>query len=172
MDVKFPSLTVYFSPCSEDILQIADVVRKETFNIVFHFSISSFCFLLIHWKSDILHYVSRHRINCRVSVCILTVVVVYTSQNLFFYVFFFPLDFLLQLACSSLMPRGWFTDWSSSKYQWLCPFRTSVFCFNTMFARLSEWFQLQWLDCIQKVIFFTILDREKWSFSASAAFAI
>ena len=46
--IWFPSLTVYFSSCSEDILQIADVVRKETFNIAFHFSISSFCFLLIH----------------------------------------------------------------------------------------------------------------------------
>ena len=46
--IWFPSLTVYFSSCSEDILEIADVVRKETFNIVFHFSVSSYCFLLIH----------------------------------------------------------------------------------------------------------------------------
>ena len=49
MDVKFPSSIAYFPSSSEDILQIADVVLKEklAFNIVFHFSISSFCFLLI-----------------------------------------------------------------------------------------------------------------------------
>ena len=49
MNVKFPSSIAHFSSSSEDILQIGDVVRKEKleFNVVFHLSISSFCFLLI-----------------------------------------------------------------------------------------------------------------------------
>ena len=78
-------------------------------------------------------------------------VVVYTSQYLFlhsrltFTVSMFIAHFIEALWCINLM------TW---------PFR------------ISEWFQLQWLDCIQKVdFFFTILDQEKWHFSPSAAFA-
>ena len=79
-------------------------------------------------------------------------VVLYTSQYLFFHsrltftVSTFIAHFIEALRCINLM--------------------TSPFI-------ISEWFQLQWLDCIQKVdnLFFTILDQEKWHFSPSAAFA-
>ena len=66
-------------------------------------------------------------------------VVVYTSQYLFFHsrltftVSMFIAHFIEALRCINLM--------------------------NSPF-RISEWFQLQWLDCIQKVFFFfTILDH-------------
>ena len=74
-------------------------------------------------------------------------VVVYTSQYLFFHsrltftVSMFIAHFIEALRCINLM--------------------TSPF-------RISEWFQLQWLDCIQKVVFF----YNSWPFfSPSAAFA-
>ena len=76
-------------------LQIADVVWKETVNIVFHFSISSFCIFYWFNKSLLLH-VSR---QCMNSFCLY-----FDSRRIH------ELDFLLQrLACSSLTPR-WFIE--------------------------------------------------------------
>ena len=76
-------------------LKIADVVWKETFNIVFHFSISSFC--IFYWfNKSLLLYVSR---QCMNSFCLY-----FDSRRIH------ELDFLLQrLACSSLTPR-WFIE--------------------------------------------------------------
>ena len=75
-------------------------------------------------------------------------VVVYTRQYLFFHsrltftVSMFIAHFIEALRCINLM--------------------------NSPF-RISEWFQLQWLDCIQKVVFFFY---NSWPFfSPSAAFA-
>ena len=74
-------------------------------------------------------------------------VVVYTSQYLFFHsrltftVSMFIAHFIEALRCINLM--------------------------NSPF-RISEWFQLQWLDCIQKAVFF----NNSWPFfSPLAAFA-
>ena len=77
-------------------LQIADVVWKETLNIIFHFSISSFCIFFNLFNKSLLLYASR---QCMNSFCLY-----FDSRRKY------ELDFLLQrLACSSLTPR-WFIE--------------------------------------------------------------
>ena len=60
-------------------LQIAEIVWKQTFNIVFHFSISSFFF----FNSIKVFYFMFHVNAWKASVCILTVVA-YTNLTSFY----------------------------------------------------------------------------------------
>ena len=155
VDVKFPSSTAYFSSSSKDILQTL-------------FFISVFFLLFFFWlKTSLknLTYVSRKctLIIVQFLVCILTVVA-YTS----FMVFSSRLSFTVSMFiahATELVYR------STSMYQWPCPFRTSDYSF-TILVFIMILAAVIGLRLDSDIVFFAILNWEKWNFSPSATFAI
>ena len=130
------------------------------FNIVFHVSLSSFCFLWFNksLKDFTYCFTSTHHLS---SFCLY-----FDSRRIHEIHSFFPVNFLLQfMTCSSLTPRRWFTEALRCINDLVhSEFPISALPCCSVFIMISS--DLSYRDRIMftgKWWFFTFLDREKCS---------